>query len=89
MLPREEPGTKRMLIDVDGIEHKVIEGAQKTISVDRLKSILIELNSGLEQHLDLIAEITALGYALDAEQLYAALRKENGFKNIGNYIFSR
>jgi FkbM family methyltransferase len=83
------PCPTHLKIDVDGIEHKVIAGADETISDDRVKSILIELNTNLDQHRDLIEKITARGYALDARQVYDALRTDSGFKSTGNYIFRR
>ena len=83
------PFPTHIKIDVDGLEHKVIEGAKNTICDKKVKSILIELNTSLEPHLNLISEITRLGYTLDAEQVNAATRKDDSFKDIGNYIFYR
>ena len=39
------PFPNHIKIDVDGIENKLIQGASKTLADNRLKSILIELNS--------------------------------------------
>jgi FkbM family methyltransferase len=83
------PFPTHIKIDVDGIEHLVIEGAKNTIRDARVKSILIELNTSLKQHQDLIEELTGLGYMLDVEQVYAAAHGEKGFNSISNYIFFR
>ena len=57
-------------IDVDGIEHKIINGANKTLDNENLKSILIELNTNLSKHRLVIAELESYGFELKKEKLF-------------------
>lgn len=68
-------------IDVDGLEHKIIKGAQKVLKDQRLKSILIELNEKLAVDNQIITDMQNLGFKL----------KTTGEKHlgIGNLIFNR
>lgn len=73
-------------LDVDGFEHKVIQGGGNVVK--RCKSILIEINTNLEEHRDLVSYMTnQLGFHFDAAQVEAARRKEGPFTGVGNYIF--
>jgi len=74
-------------IDVDGIEHKVISSAIKTIQNNRTKSILIELNTKLEIHNKIITLIEGYGFTTTIHP--KAIRQEGPFKGIGNHIFIR
>ena len=74
-------------IDVDGIEHKVIASAMDTIQNERVKSVLIELNTNLEIHNELIGLMESLGYTTTIHK--QAIRAEGSFKGIGNHIFVR
>lgn len=83
------PCPEFMKVDVDGFEHKVLQGARKTIADPRLREILIELNTNLEEHLALIQEITKLGFFHDPTQAQGALRSSGIFKGVGEFIFRR
>ena len=74
-------------IDVDGLEHKVIAGAVKTIS--KAKSVLIEINQNLTEHKTLVSYMQNIGFTFDPEQVESARRKSGTFENCGNYIFYR
>jgi FkbM family methyltransferase len=74
-------------IDVDGIEHKVITSAMNTIQSEQVKSVLIELNTNLEIHNELIGLMEGLGYTTTIHD--QAIRAEGSFKGIGNHIFVR
>ena len=76
-------------IDVDGIEHKVTQGLMRTLENDTVKSVLIELNTHLEEHRSLIGELTDLGFELREEVLETSLPKEGVWEGIGNHIFYR
>ena len=76
-------------IDVDGIEHKVINGANKTLDNENLKSILVELNTNLSKHRLVVAELESYGFELKKEKLSESIRKEGPFKGVGNHIFER
>lgn len=74
-------------VDVDGLEHKVVAGAAKTIA--GLKSILIEINQNLAEHQTLVNLMHSLGFKHDDAQVKAATRTEGTFKDCGNWVFRR
>ena len=76
-------------IDVDGFEHKVIAGGRKTLERAEVRSLLVEINHNLEQHLDLVEELGALGFRHDPAQVAKAERKSGGFKGVAEYVFTR
>ncbi|MDC0033061.1 FkbM family methyltransferase [Alphaproteobacteria bacterium] len=76
-------------IDVDGIEHLVVQGAMNVFANPQVKSLLVELNTNLEIHRSLVGEIVPLGFELSYHERDAAIRKEGKFKGIGNHIFWR
>jgi FkbM family methyltransferase len=76
-------------IDVDGFEHKVINGAKNTLSKKQLKTLLIETNQNLEEHMNLIGILKEYGFSFDANQVKRAERKDGIFKGVAEYVFRR
>lgn len=74
-------------IDVDGFEHLVVDGGETTIR--NCKSVLIEINTGLTVHCELIDRMVGYGFKFDTEQVKRAQRTEGAFAGCGNYIFTR
>jgi FkbM family methyltransferase len=72
-------------IDVDGIEHLVLQGMNYILS--EAKSVLIEINTSLDEHMELIGIMTEAGFVYSEHQVGIAVRKEGTFKGVGNYIF--
>ena len=72
-------------IDVDGLEHRVINGAIETIK--NSKTVIVELNTNLKQHIDVVDLMKKLNYKLDEEQVKQSLRKDGTFKNVGEHLF--
>lgn len=83
------PVPDHIKIDVDGIEHRVINGCRKVLADPRLKSVLIEINTNLELHRKIISDMTGLGFSYSQDQVRAALRSEGEFAGVGNHIFYR
>lgn len=83
------PMPRHIKIDVDGFEHKVLAGGARVLADTRLASVLIELNTNLEQHRKIVTDMQALGFNYSAEQAARALPTEGRFKGIGNYVFRR
>jgi FkbM family methyltransferase len=83
------PVPQHIKIDVDGIEHKVIEGCKKTLQRAELQSVLVELNTHLPEHNDIIAYMRGIGFGLSQEQLQIAIRTSGTFEGVGNHIFRR
>jgi FkbM family methyltransferase len=83
------PPPSHLKIDVDGFEHKVLAGAERTLRDARLRSLIVELNPALEPHRAALRSLEALGWRWDAAQVAAAERKEGPFKGLAEYVFSR
>jgi FkbM family methyltransferase len=83
------PFPNHIKIDVDGIENKIIKGAEKTLSDKRMKSLLIELDSGRESHCkEVFLTIEKAGMKYYKRQ--HAIMFDNGSYSDGyNYIFQR
>ena len=76
-------------IDVDGLEHKVLAGCRGVLAEPAVKSVLVEINTNLEEHRALIALLENAGFAYSPDQVSRYIRKEGGFKGVGNYVFYR
>ena len=72
-------------MDVDGLEHRVINGGIESIS--NSKTVIIELNTNLKEHNDAISKMKSLGFKLDEGQVREALRKGGTFLNVGEHLF--
>ena len=76
-------------IDVDGFEPKVIAGAAAALRGARLKSLLVEINQNLPDHLELVAQLNACGYRHNPDQVARVVRKSGTFKGCAEYVFER
>jgi FkbM family methyltransferase len=83
------PAPTHIKIDVDGLEHKVLTGCRETLRDARLKTILLEINSNLEEHRRLVDELGALGFSFSEQQVLAARRTKGSSAGTGNYVFRR
>lgn len=76
-------------VDVDGFEHKVLDGARKTLTNPLLRELLVELNTNLPEHLRIIESLKQSGFSHDPAQAASALRTSGSFKGVGEFIFRR
>lgn len=76
-------------LDVDGIEHKVLQGAKKTLAQVAVRSVIVELNTHLAEHNAVIEMLQSLGFTYDPLQVRGALRKSGAFEGVGEFIFTR
>jgi FkbM family methyltransferase len=83
------PVPAHVKIDVDGLEHQVITGAAKTLADRRVRSVLIEINTALDEHWEIVDGLLALGFDYDRDQVARSVRTEGAFKGVGNYVFRR
>ena len=83
------PVPTHIKIDVDGLEHKILDGAAETIANKNVKSVLVELNTNLELHRNIIPRMEKIGFSLDQGQVDASIRKEGWNAGLGNHIFRR
>jgi FkbM family methyltransferase len=79
------PPPTHVKIDVDGIEHKVIAGMQRTLAMPQLRSVLIEINRDLSQSEQVVEHLCQLGFTYDDDQVKASFQEHRS----GNYIFRR
>ena len=86
---REMPVPNHIKIDVDGFEPKVIAGARATLRDPAVKSLLIETNQNLEDHMAMVADLNALGFKHDGAQVARAERKSGTFRGVAEYVFRR
>jgi len=63
------PVPHHIKIDVDGLEHRVIEGMLETLQHPELKTILIEINFDNPRNLEIIEQFQRLGWRFSWEQL--------------------
>jgi FkbM family methyltransferase len=83
------PVPNHVKVDVDGIEPKVIAGASRTLADPAVRSVLIEINTALDDHWEVVDRMLALGFDYSQEQVDAAQRKSGTFAGVGNYVFRR
>ncbi len=83
------PVPAHIKIDVDGLEHKVIAGAAKTLADRGVRSVLVEINTALEEHWEIVDSLLALGFDYGRDQVARSVRTEGAFKGVGNYVFRR
>ncbi len=77
-------------IDVDGLEHVILEGAKKVLNNENLKSLLIEINDNYVEQLKNVTDIMdEYNFKLIAKEQSKLIRVSEPFKNSYNYIFSR
>ena len=77
-------------IDVDGIEHIILQGAIDTISSNKCNSILVEVNSDFNEQEEKVHKILIdCGYVFREKYIYNAAHSSSKFKNTGNEIWLR
>jgi len=76
-------------IDVDGIENKIIKGAEKTLSDRRVKSILVELDSSREKYCKEVMEAIEKAGMNFIKKKHAPMFDNGQFSDGYNYIFMR
>ena len=83
------PEPDHIKIDVDGFEPKVIAGARRIIERGKLKSLLVEVNQNLRDHMEMVETLNTAGFKHDPLQVAAAERKSGSFKGCAEYVFKR
>jgi len=76
-------------IDVDGVEDKIIEGAAKTLANEKIKSLLIELDTERkEYYYPVVSKIEESGLKLSKKE-HATELDTSKFSKVYNHIFFR
>ena len=76
-------------IDVDGIEHKIIEGCNKILKNKKLLSILIEINENREEDKSIINKLKKFNFNYDKKQVDKSKRKDGPHTDYAEYLFYR
>jgi FkbM family methyltransferase len=76
-------------IDVDGFEHRVIDGAKKTLENKKVESICIEINPKIKEHAEIVPLMRDLGFEYDRQQVSKSERITGPFVGCAEYIFYR
>lgn len=83
------PVPRHIKIDVDGIEHKVIRGASRTLADARIASVLVEINGKNDEHWGIVDFMLEKGFNYSEEETQRAMRTTGPFAGTGNYVFRR
>jgi len=83
------PQPEYVKIDVDGIEHRVLRGMEAALRDARMRSLLVELNTHLAEHLEIRAWLETLGWRWDPAQVMRAVRTEGPFEGVAEHVFVR
>ena len=77
-------------IDVDGIEHLILSGADKHLNNKKIKSILIELNEDFKDQFKSSLEIlNNNGFSLEKKERSKMVEKDHLQSKTYNFIFKR
>jgi FkbM family methyltransferase len=83
------PVPEYVKIDVDGFEHRVIEGMHETLRAPALRELLIEINPSLAEHRELRDTLVAGGFRFDPTQVARATRRSGTFEGVAEHVFRR
>ena len=77
-------------IDVDGLEHFILEEASKALENKNLKGLLIEINENYTEQLENVKNIMKkFNFVLIKKEQSKQIKISEPFKNSFNYVFSR
>ena len=77
-------------IDVDGIEHLILEGGKKTLKNKKIKSILVEVNENFYEQKNTVHKIMKLsGFRLLKKMTDKNIPVTKKFSKTYNYIYER
>ena len=82
------PAPDHVKLDVDGFEPRVVEGAAKVLS-NGVKSLLVEVNTNVPEHLAMVERIRGFGFEFDQKQVDGSIRKDGNFKGVSEYLFTK
>ena len=77
-------------LDVDGIEHLILQGGEKTLKNSNLRSILVEIDESLKNQLNTVMNIMKNNNCtIKVKENVLINQKSKKFNNQFNYIFER
>lgn len=83
------PFPNHIKIDVDGIEDRIVNGAQETLADKRLKSVLIELDTERKEYCKKVTEILENSGLKLLKKEHSEILNINSFSYVFNHIFVR
>ena len=83
------PVPDHIKIDVYGFEPKVIAGARATLADARVRSLLVEINRNLADHVEMVRAIESAGFRYDPAQVARAERRTGAFAGVAEHVFQR
>lgn len=83
------PKPDHVKIDVDGFEYKVLAGMEACLTEGIVDSLLIEVNSNLQEHWSMVNDLVRLGFKYDVELFEQVVRKEGIHAGTGEIVFRR
>jgi len=83
------PAPRYVKIDVDGLEHRVLRGMEQTLRGPDVRSLIVELNCRLPEHLEARSWLERLGYRWDAAQVARSTRVSGTFEGLAEHVFTR
>lgn len=83
----ELPAPTAVKVDVDGLEHDVLESGATVLQ--GVRTVIVELSRHLEQHRQVIERLRALGLEPDLEAWREAQRPDGPFEGTGECVFTR
>jgi FkbM family methyltransferase len=82
------PFPNHIKIDVDGIERKIIKGGSRTLSDQKVKSVLVELDIEHEETNQVVNFMSDMGLRL-SERTHAPFFDSGPYSSVYNHIFVR
>ena len=76
-------------IDVDGFEHRVIRGMERTLRDLAVRSLIVEINPALAEHREIREFLRQLGFSWDPAQVVASTRASGPFQGVAEHVFRR
>lgn len=76
-------------IDVDGIEHKILEGAGEILKKAALRSVIVELEEDSQKADKIIKLMSQSGFRVHSKHRYVYDGNDGPYAKMHNYIFKR
>lgn len=75
-------------VDVDGLEAAILRNGKQTLRDCRVKSLLVEINEGLQEDMEIVGMVESCGMKLKHKR-HSAMFDSGEFSKVFNYVFVR
>lgn len=75
-------------VDVDGLEASILNAGKNTLKDERVKSLLVEINEGLEEDMKVVSLVRSCGLNFKLKR-HAPMFDTGEFSRVFNYVFAR